>query len=94
MVPYLTESYSSSQDPPEKSIPICTLKNFPNAIEHTLQWARDNFEGVFRQSAENAAQFICDSQFIERVLRLPGAQPLDMLESVKVCKILLVLQNI
>lgn len=35
--PFLTESYSSSQDPPEKSIPICTLKNFPNAIEHTLQ---------------------------------------------------------
>ena len=37
VLPHLTESYSSSQDPPEKSIPICTLKNFPNAIEHTLQ---------------------------------------------------------
>ena len=37
VLPFLTESYSSSQDPPEKSIPICTLKNFPNAIEHTLQ---------------------------------------------------------
>ena len=38
VIPDLTESYSSSQDPPEKSIPICTLKNFPNQIEHTLQW--------------------------------------------------------
>ena len=37
VLPFITESYSSSQDPPEKSIPICTLKNFPNAIEHTLQ---------------------------------------------------------
>lgn len=37
VIPFLTESYSSSQDPPEKTIPICTLKNFPNAIEHTLQ---------------------------------------------------------
>lgn len=37
VLPSMTESYSSSQDPPEKSIPICTLKNFPNAIEHTLQ---------------------------------------------------------
>jgi ubiquitin-activating enzyme E1 len=37
VLPFLTESYSSSQDPPEKSIPICTLKNFPNAIEHTIQ---------------------------------------------------------
>ncbi|CAG2120352.1 unnamed protein product, partial [Medioppia subpectinata] len=34
VLPFLTESYSSSHDPPEKSIPICTLKNFPNAIEH------------------------------------------------------------
>ena len=41
------ESYSSSQDTPEKSIPICTLKNFPNTIEHTLQWAHDMFEGQF-----------------------------------------------
>lgn len=83
VVPHLTESYSSSQDPPEKSIPICTLKNFPNAIEHTLQWARDNFEGLFRQSAENAAQYIADSQFIDRTLKLPGVQPLEVLESVK-----------
>ncbi|XP_052672822.1 ubiquitin-like modifier-activating enzyme 1 [Crassostrea angulata] len=37
VIPKLTESYSSSQDPHGKSIPICTLKNFPNAIEHTLQ---------------------------------------------------------
>ncbi|XP_031781456.1 ubiquitin-like modifier-activating enzyme 1 [Nasonia vitripennis] len=83
VVPFLTESYSSSQDPPEKSIPICTLKNFPNAIEHTLQWARDNFEGLFKQSAENAAQYISDSHFIERTLKLPGVQPLEVLESVK-----------
>lgn len=34
--PRLTESYSSSQDPPEKSHPSCTIKNFPNQIEHTI----------------------------------------------------------
>lgn len=90
MVPFLTESYSSSQDPPEKSIPICTLKNFPNAIEHTLQWARDNFEGVFKQSAENASQYVCDPKnFIDRVLKMPGVQPLEILESVKVRPFLL-----
>lgn len=41
VVPHLTESYSSSQDPPERSIPMCTLKNFPNAIEHTIQVCSD-----------------------------------------------------
>jgi len=84
IVPFATESYSSSQDPPEKSIPICTLKNFPNAIEHTLQWARDAFEGVFKQSAENAAQYIADPQFTERIAKLPGIQPLEILDSIKV----------
>lgn len=60
------------------------MKNFPNAIEHTLQWARDNFEGFFNKSAENASQYISDRTFIERVLKLPGVQPLEILESVKV----------
>lgn len=83
VVPFLTESYSSSQDPPEKSIPICTLKNFPNAIEHTLQWARDAFEGIFGQAAEYASQYISDANFIERILKMPGIQPLEILESVK-----------
>ncbi|XP_013787170.1 ubiquitin-like modifier-activating enzyme 1 [Limulus polyphemus] len=83
VIPHLTESYSSSQDPPEKSIPICTLKNFPNAIEHTLQWARDEFEGLFKQSAENAKQYLEDPKFMDRTLKLPGNQPLEVLESVK-----------
>lgn len=37
IVPHLTESYSSSQDPPEKETPSCTVKNFPNAIQHTIE---------------------------------------------------------
>uniref|UniRef100_A0A672PUP5 E1 ubiquitin-activating enzyme n=1 Tax=Sinocyclocheilus grahami TaxID=75366 RepID=A0A672PUP5_SINGR len=82
VIPFLTESYSSSQDPPEKSIPICTLKNFPNAIEHTLQWARDEFEGLFKQPVENALQYLTDPKFVERTLKLPGAQPLEVVEAV------------
>lgn len=37
VIPYLTESYSSSQDPPEKQSLSCTVKNFPNAITHTIE---------------------------------------------------------
>ena len=59
-MPNLTESYGSSRDPPEKSIPICTLKNFPNAIEHCLQWARDDFEGNFTGQAGSAIQYLKD----------------------------------
>uniref|UniRef100_A0A9L0JSD6 Ubiquitin-like modifier-activating enzyme 1 n=1 Tax=Equus asinus TaxID=9793 RepID=A0A9L0JSD6_EQUAS len=79
VVPFLTESYSSSQDPPEKSIPICKLKNFPSAIEHTLQWAQDEFDGLFKQPAEN---------FLERILWLADSQPLEVLEAVQ-CSLVL-----
>ena len=80
VIPHVTESYSSTQDPPEKSIPICTLKNFPNAIEHTLQWARDMFEGVFTNPASVALEFISNPEScIERILKLQGQQPFDEL---------------
>lgn len=83
VIPKVTESYSSSQDPPEKSIPICTLKNFPNAIEHTLQWARDMFEGQFTQGPLTAAQYIEDPAFKDKTMALPGVQPVETLETVK-----------
>ncbi len=48
VIPYLTESYSSSKDPDEKvGIPICTIKAFPYKPEHTIQWARELFESEF-----------------------------------------------
>jgi ubiquitin-activating enzyme E1 len=46
VVPFKTENYGATRDPPEKSIPVCTLKHFPNQIDHTLQWAREWFETV------------------------------------------------
>ena len=45
VIPFITETYSNSNDPEnEKSFPICTIKNFPNEIHHTIHWAMDNFE--------------------------------------------------
>ncbi|CAJ0937782.1 unnamed protein product, partial [Mesorhabditis belari] len=75
--PHLTESYSSSQDPPEKDIPICTLKNFPNEIQHTIQWARDQFETLFSQPSENANRFLEDSKEFLKHVRNACSQPKD-----------------
>lgn len=47
ILPDLTESYSSNKDPSEEVIPMCTLKHFPNMIEHCIQWAKDEFYGLF-----------------------------------------------
>jgi len=53
IIPNLTQTYGSSSDPIEKSIPVCTIKNFPYLINHTIQWGRDIFEGYFKNIAEN-----------------------------------------
>ncbi|KAK0547020.1 E1 ubiquitin-activating protein [Tilletia horrida] len=65
VIPHLTESYSSSQDPPEKAIPVCTLKNFPNQIEHTIQWAREQFDEQFVRPAETVNQYLTTPNFLE-----------------------------
>ena len=36
VIPHITEPYGASRDPPEKSVPMCTLKNFPYLIDHTI----------------------------------------------------------
>jgi len=54
VIPQLSESYGSSADPPEPDIPVCTLKNFPYEISHTIQWARDLFDGYFNRRPRQA----------------------------------------
>lgn len=81
VLPYLTEAYSSSQDPPEKQIPICTLHNFPNAIEHTLQWARDQFEGLFNNLPKAALKYIKDpSGYLKALSKLNSQHRLEELK--------------
>jgi len=74
VVPRMTESYGSSRDPPEKSIPVCTLKNFPNAIEHTIQWSRDLFEGFFSQGANDVNSYLSQADFLASLERQPGVR--------------------
>lgn len=72
VVPHLTESYSSSQDPPEKSIPSCTVKNFPNAIEHTIQWAREAFDSFFVNPPTTVNLYLSQPDFVETTLKSSG----------------------
>ncbi|CAL2040742.1 unnamed protein product [Caenorhabditis brenneri] len=82
--PYLTESYSSSVDPPEKEIPVCTLKNFPNEIQHTIQWAREQFETFFAQPGEMANKFLADERgFNDHLSKLATGQQIEILQKVK-----------
>lgn len=58
IIPHLTESYGSSQDPPEQSIPVCTLKLFPYKYEHVVQRSKDQFEGYFNRVPSNIIKFM------------------------------------
>jgi ubiquitin-activating enzyme E1 len=82
VVPKLTENYGASRDPPEKSIPICTLKNFPNQIEHTLQWARDWFEGEFNQASSDVNNYLGNPDFMKQ-LNAQQNTKLETLERIK-----------
>ena len=36
VIPFVSESYASSADPPEEALPLCTLKSFPYAVRSLL----------------------------------------------------------
>uniref|UniRef100_A0A8C5G6Z0 E1 ubiquitin-activating enzyme n=1 Tax=Gouania willdenowi TaxID=441366 RepID=A0A8C5G6Z0_GOUWI len=82
VVPHLTASYGPVKSNSSGDIPLCTLKNFPHRIEHTLQWARDQFEGLFKHVPENVNQFLSDAEFVERTLTHGDAEALETLEGV------------
>ena len=69
VIPNLTESYSSTQDPPEKSIPLCTLRSFPNKIDHTIAWAKSLFQGYFADSPESVNLYLTQPNYVEQTLK-------------------------
>jgi ubiquitin-activating enzyme E1 len=83
VLPRFTEHYGASRDPPEKSIPLCTLKSFPNRIEHTLQWAREYFEEIYKQTPENVNRYIADTNEFVAYLQSQSNAKLDILQKVK-----------
>ncbi|OMH84577.1 Ubiquitin-activating enzyme E1 1 [Zancudomyces culisetae] len=86
VIPFVTESYSASRDPPEKSIPMCTLHNFPNAIEHTIQWSRDKFEGLFSVPAQNVNAYLSQPSYVDSVTSHQGdAVQRETFESIISC---------
>jgi len=72
VLPRITESYSSSQDPPEQSFPMCTLRSFPNKIEHTIAWARELFESSFVKPAETVNLYLSQPNYLDTTLKQGG----------------------
>ncbi|KAG8523972.1 Ubiquitin-like modifier-activating enzyme 7 [Galemys pyrenaicus] len=80
-VPHVTKAYEAptSTASEDASYPVCTIRHFPSTVEHTLQWARDQFEGLFRLSAE----FInCHQQDLSSLADTDGLQRPTLLQVV------------
>ncbi|KAJ6627557.1 hypothetical protein B0H10DRAFT_1995251 [Mycena sp. CBHHK59/15] len=72
VVPHVTESYASSQDPPEKETPSCTIKNFPNVIQHTIEWSGTNFDDLFVKPAQAVNAYLSEPNYLENTLKYSG----------------------
>lgn len=74
VVPDLTESYASSQDPPEKETPSCTIKNFPNAINHTIEWSRMQLDSLFVKPPQAVNAYLSEPKYLESNFKYSGQQ--------------------
>ncbi|KAI9447756.1 ubiquitin activating enzyme [Lactarius indigo] len=74
VIPHLTESYASSQDPPEKETPSCTVKNFPNAIQHCIEWSRTEFDNLFVKPVQSVNSYLSEPGYLESALKYSGQQ--------------------
>lgn len=85
VLPFLTQSYGDSQDPPEEAIPLCTMKHFPNQIEHCIEWSRDIFHQRFVDRVQEAKKFFAEPEsYVEEVRASAAASAqLGMLKGIK-----------
>ena len=69
VVPHKTTAYGDSRDPPEEAIPLCTLRLYPNQIEHCIEWGRDQFNTLFFQRVQDIAEYLRGSEAFVKNLR-------------------------
>lgn len=77
IIPFVTETYSNSQDPEEeKQFAVCTIKNFPNSIVHTIHWARDYFE-FFNRAPNNINNYNKDPTYLDNLEGIEKTQAIN-----------------
>ncbi|KAI5163452.1 ubiquitin-activating enzyme E1 [Nematocida ausubeli] len=61
IIPHVTEHYGNSNDPQEKSIPLCTIRNFPYLPVHCVEWALADFKTLFFERIIEAKRSISEA---------------------------------
>jgi len=84
VLPHITQSYSSTTDPPEPSIALCTVHNFPHTIAHTLVWARKSFfDSDLVEPAANFNAYVEQDDFLDTLRGQNTSSQLTALRHVK-----------
>jgi len=74
IIPYKTKTYSDKapvQAP--KTIPVCTLSNFPSLIQHCIEWSKDSFYGYFGSIINDVRSFFADYEKFKRNIKIEGS---------------------
>ena len=70
VIPFITETYSASSDPEqEKTFPLCTIKSFPNEIQHTIHWAMDQFE-LFNRAPITINKWLINEKYLDSLSQI------------------------
>jgi len=75
VLPGWTESYSSSADVAETSVPMCTIKSHPTTIEHTIEWALGVFREKFSEEIQNLNNYLQNGEEDENTEELLEEAP-------------------
>ena len=58
IIPHKTATYSEIIDTDDINIPMCTIKSFPNKIEHCVEWSLEIFNEIFGEGIEDLNKFL------------------------------------
>src|SRR5699024_411128 len=67
-----------SDDPQEKSIPLCTIRNFPHLPVHCVEWALSEFKSLFTQNISEirtAVEEVEEKPIPDQIKRLIAMRP-------------------
>ena len=53
VIPRLTETWGAQKDPPPEGIPVCTLKDSPSDISHTIAWACELLKDYYCEGGQD-----------------------------------------
>lgn len=64
--PFKTRTYRDGGNAAEGGgVPMCTLRNFPHLTDHCIEWARDQFELLFKKIGKTCEAYRADPMAFE-----------------------------